>query len=517
MNPERHYALGREQKSRGEIALAERSYREALRLQPGFVSAWISLGVLLRGLERYAEAEACQREALRLEPENFQAALGLGNALLSQSRSAEAAAALRHAVHLNPTNPKAHLSLGWALLDMAAHEEAGECFATSLRLDLSGNRSTAATQARPETIGLWLARAESHAAAGQFETAKTLYEAALAQMPADTNVRFQYARFLLRQGEFARGWKYYESCLAGDEGSVGIACRQAMGRPRWRGEPLADRTLFIVGEQGIGDEMMFASIFPEVIRDADHCIVACDERLEPLFRRSFPQATIDGAMRGRQESGRKVHELKPFDYWIAAGSLPAIYRSNGERFPAHYGYLRADEKSSARWRARLAQLGPGPKIGISWRGGSAGSAKAARRSLTLAQLSAVLTAAGAHFVSLQYGDCRAELDAAKTDLNVPIHHWQEAIDDYDETAALVSALDVVITVCTAVVHLGGALGKPVWVMAPKLAAAAYGWHGPSMPWYPQVRMFRQQTPNHWEPVIADVAQALRAKVTEAEA
>ena len=518
-----HYALGRMHKARGEAALAEHSYREALRLRPGYVSAWISLGVLLRSLNRHVEAEACQREALRWEPENFQAALGLGNALLSQSRSADAAEVLRRAVSLNPTSPKAHLSLGWALLDLAAHAEAADCFINALRLDLSSSAApdrfadslsrvespeaalallSTATQVRPEAIGLWLAVAGGHAAAGHFDSAKALYEKALARMPAETDIRFPYSLLLLRYGDFERGWKYYESRLAGDDGNEGIALRQALGRPRWRGEPLAGRTLFVVREQGIGDQMMFASLFAEAIRDAGHCIVDCDERLEPLFRRSFPQATIVSATRRR-----------PFDCWIAAGSLPGIYRNSAGQFPAHSGYLIADATRTARWRERLAQLGPGLKIGMSWRGGRAGSAKAARRSLALSQLRPVLNAAGAHFVSLQYGDYQEEIAAANAELNVPIQHWQEAIDDYEETAALIAELDLVITVCTAVVHLGGSLGQRVWVMAPMLAAAAYGWSGSSMVWYPQVRMFRQQAPDQWDAVIAQVAQALREALT----
>lgn len=527
---EQHYALGRAHKARNDLPAAESAYRQALRLRPDFVNAWISLGILLRSTGRSAEAETCQREALRLEPENFQAALGLGNSLLSQLRSAEAAEYLRLAVRLNPKSSKAHLSLGWALFDMTSHGEAAECFIDALRLDLAGTEApdglarslsriesldsivellSTATEARPEAIGLWLSLAESRAAASQIGEAATLYEKALARMPADAEVRFQYSRFLLRSGNFAEGWKYYESRLAGEHGSVGIANRNALGRPQWRGEPLAGRTLFILGEQGIGDELMFASIFPEAIRDAGHCVIACDERLEPLFRRSFPTATIDGKLRGRQEGVRTLQQLRQFDCWIAAGSLPRLYRSSIERFPAHTGYVVADGARAAHWRTRLTALGPGRKIGLSWRGGSAGSAKAARRSLTLAQLRPVLTAPGAHFISLQYGDCTEELAAANAALDVPIHHWQEAIDDYDETAALVSELDIVVTVCTAVVHLAGALGRRVWVLAPLVPAAAYGWKGPSMPWYPQTRVFRQPAQDLWDPVITEIAQAIR--------
>jgi Tfp pilus assembly protein PilF len=464
-----HYRLGRFEKDRGDGVRAEHFYREALRLKPDHVDAWVSLGILLRALERYSEAEACHREALRLDPENFQATLGLGNALLLQSRYRDAAEVLRGALILNSQSAKAGMSLGIALLDLA----------------------------------------EKHDAAGNFDAAKAHYEEALSLRPGDADARFQYARFLLRHGDFANGWKFYESRLAGDDGQGGIANRQAMGKPRWRGERTAG-TLLVVGEQGIGDEMMFASILPEVIRDVGHCVIACDERLVPLFSRSFPQATVDGTMRGKKEGeGSTSLPAKAFDYWISVGSLPGLYRASADKFPARTGYLVADESRTARWRERLAALGPGLKVGVSWRGGTVGSAKSARRSLSLAQLQPVLSMAGVQFVSLQYGDVQKEIAGSP----VAIHHWQEAIDDYEETAALIAALDLVITVCTAAVHLSGALGKRTWVMTPVSAAAAYGTHPSSMVWYPQVKLFRQQQVDEWSPVIADLAQCLRDEVS----
>lgn len=465
-----HYRLGRYEKERGDGARAEQFYREALRLKPDHVDAWISLGILLRAMERYSEAETCHREALRLDPENFQATLGLGNALLLQSRYRDAAEVLRDALTLNSQSSKAITSLGIALLDLA----------------------------------------ESHDVSGNVDAAKALYEEALALRPAEADVRFQYARFLLRHGDYANGWKFYESRLAGDDGQGGIANRQAMGKPRWRGERTAG-TLLIVGEQGIGDEMMFASTFPDALRDVGHCIIACDERLVPLFSRSFPQATVDGTMRGKKEGeGSSSVPAKPFDYWISAGSLPGLYRGSVDKFPGRTGYLVADEGRTARWRERLAALGPGLKVGVSWRGGTAGSTKSARRSLTLSQLQPVLSMPGVQFVSLQYGDCQKEIAGS------PIHHWQEAIDDYEETAALVAALDLVITVCTAVVHLAGGIGKRTWVMTPVAAAAAYGTQDSSMVWYPQVKLFRQQKPEEWSPVISGVAQCLRDEILAAQ-
>jgi hypothetical protein len=185
-----------------------------------------------------------------------------------------------------------------------------------------------------------------------------------------------------------------------------------------------------------------------------------------------------------------------------------LYRRNGsDRFPAHSGYLRASDERTAAWRQRLDDLGSGPTIGISWRGGTK-LTRVVKRSLELEQLRSILTLDGAKFVSLQYGDIEAEIAAFTAQSGIPIQHWPEAIEDYDETAALVCALDLTITVCTSVGHLAGSLGRPAWVMAPHVAEWRYGHEGSRMIWYPSLRMFRQRKPDAWRPVLSELKRAL---------
>ncbi|MDH5536914.1 MAG: glycosyltransferase, partial [Betaproteobacteria bacterium] len=168
-----------------------------------------------------------------------------------------------------------------------------------------------------------------------------------------------------------------------------------------------------------------------------------------------------------------------------------------------------DPQRVAAWCERLDSLGPGLKVGISWRGGTHVS-RSPLRSIPLSQWSPIFDAAPAQFVSLQYGNCAGELEEISARQRKRIVHWQEAIDDYDETAALVCALDVVVSVCTAVIHLGGALGRPVWIMVPSNPEWRYGSEGESMPWYPSVRLVRQAAFGEWPPVIAAVANELHA-------
>lgn len=559
-NAEYRYTLGRLYKSASELVRAEQAYREAVRLRPAFGAAWISLGILLRNADRPQEAEACHREALRLDPTNHFATLNLGNALYSQQRLAEAAACFREVIEREPRLAEAHNNLGRALFDLGdaqssrhfrdalalnpdyfdaaeglgkaafragQFDEAMAAMLTAIRL----NRRDIETQIRltniycargkfdaardiferllaedPQSPMLKSGLAMVLASAGQYTKPRALFEQALAAQPDDQSIRTNFALFLLRGGEYARAWEHYDSRAVGEHRTI----TRALPQPRWQGEPLAGKTLLVTCEQGLGDEIMFASLYPEIIREAGHCVLEFDARLEALFRRSFPDVTpipIDRAQPG-VESLLEQRLDRPVDYWIPAGSLPRYRRTAAEQFPSHNGYLFADENKVAAWRERLHQLGPGLTVGISWRGGVAHT-RLALRSISLPQLQPLLAVKGAHWVSLQYGNCREEIDSFRALGGAPLHHWQEAIDDYDQTAALVGALDLVISVCTSLVHLTGALGKPVWVMAPHVAEWRYGREGERMIWYPSARVFRQQKPDAWPAVLAEIKRGLQ--------
>jgi hypothetical protein len=222
--------------------------------------------------------------------------------------------------------------------------------------------------------------------------------------------------------------------------------------------------------------------------------------------RSFPGQTVHAAEQSDADPDW-LARVGGVDFQVATGSLPGFFRRAATHFPQHGGYLHADPARVEQWRGRLSKLDGGARIGISWRGGTP-STRGRLRSIALAQLLPFLKCKEAVFVSLQYGATGTEREALLQAAGVRLHHWQEAIDDYDETAALVSALDLVISVQTAVVHLAGALGKPVWVMVPAVAEWRYLQSGDTMPWYPSVRLFRQSRADDWKPVIDSVTTEL---------
>jgi hypothetical protein len=253
---------------------------------------------------------------------------------------------------------------------------------------------------------------------------------------------------------------------------------------------------------------MFASCMPDLLRLGGSVILECDHRLAGLFQRSFPEARVIGSR--HELIPTWLREVGQVDYHIPAGSLPGFFRKRVADFPDHQGYLRADPVKVARWRKQLDALGPGLKVGLSWRGGTR-STRRRLRSLSLTDLLPVLRVAGCRFVSLQYGDIQADLDALRQEEGIEIAYWKEAIADYDETAALCAALDFTVSVCTAVIHLNGALGRPAWVMVPAVAEWRYGEQGERMPWYPSIRLLRQPAGGDWSGVLQAIATGVAAR------
>jgi hypothetical protein len=324
----------------------------------------------------------------------------------------------------------------------------------------------------------------------------------LAQDPQMNEARLNRALAQLSLGNFEQGWDDYVARKL-------VPCNFVPRKfecPSWAHEDLSGKTVLIHGEQGLGDEIMFASCFTEVLVRAGHCVIECAPRLVSLFARSFPGATVIGGV----QSGATPawwSSAPPIDLEESAGDLPKRFRRSGADFPHHAGYLLADAKRVQHWRGQLAELGSGPKIGISWRGGMRNTRRESR-SIDLSEWVPMARSCKASYVSLQYGDTREDRERFSAASGIQLHHWQQAVDDLDETAALISALDLVISVTTTVVHLAGALGRPVWILTPANPEWRYLAHGETMPWYPSARLIRQRSPGEWQSVFADVLSKL---------
>jgi hypothetical protein len=315
-------------------------------------------------------------------------------------------------------------------------------------------------------------------------------------------VRFHRGLARLASGDFARGWDDYELRLRSEDLPA-----LPLERPLWDGAALHGGSLLVYGEQGIGDEIMFASCLPDALRVCPRLVLAASPKLQGIFRRSFPGVRVIALDELR--SGAAASELADVAAITPAGSLPRFFRRDPGQFPQSAGYLQAAQQDVTEYRRRLAALGPGLKVGFSWRGGSAQS-RQAQRTLDPAAIERLLDTPDVRFVDMQHDSDGRDPALAAAYRSGRLIHWDDALADYDRTAALTASLDVIVSVCTALVHLGGALGRPVLCMTPFVAEWRYGKDGVAMPWYPSVRLVRQSAPGDWGDVARSVGKELQA-------
>ena len=322
--------------------------------------------------------------------------------------------------------------------------------------------------------------------AGEPKKCIDLCERAIKANPDLLLAHWNLALALLGEGEWARGW---------DEHEWGIKAggpredRAVLDIPMWDGTH--GKTVTVYGEQGLGDEIMFASMLPDLMK-TNPVVIECHKRLETLFKKSFPEATVYGTREDAEVSWPLEHTL---DYRLAAGSLGKFYRRSRDDFHGN-PYLKADPLPK----------GNKFRVGISWKGGGAKMGRVQKRSIPLTWWKPILNVPNVEFVSLQYGMGKEEELDMMDALGYDIKRFAEAdAQDYYDTARLVASCDLVITINTSVVHLAGALGVPCWTLTPRFPAWRYQNAG-GMPWYRSVRQYRSPLPNQeaWKAVVDKV-------------
>jgi len=312
---------------------------------------------------------------------------------------------------------------------------------------------------------------------GEFAKAEPLCDKAIQKDPDSRKAKANKGFCLLARRKWAEGWKLYAECL----GSVQRRKTQYGDEPEWQGEE--GKRVVIYGEQGLGDEISFASMIPDACKRAK-IIVDCDHRLQGLFQRSFPDAIVHGT---RNQAAGWSDE---FDCSAASGSLGGLFRNSDADFTGA-PYLVADPDRVTMWRALWASKGK-PVIGVAWSGGMWHTG-AKHRKMSLEDFLPLFKSVDAHFVCLQYTDAQDEIDAFRAkhpDIDLKQYPYATLTSDYDDTAALVASLDHVMAMQTAVVHLAGGLGVPCEVIIP-MGQWRYGEKFDNVPWYRTVRVWRK--------------------------
>jgi len=453
-------------------------YRRALALDGSAAQIWSNLGNTLFEMEEYdLSVEAC-RAALAINPNLFSGHNNLGNALKLKNDFAAASEHYRRTIELSPEFPLAHSNLGTILHAQGRLEEAIACFRRAIELS-------------PRYAEAFSNMATSLGDLGRNDEAMEAFATALAIRPDYATARWNRGLMLLRLGDMEHGWPEYDWRWK-VQGL--IKDRYQFSQPKWNGEDLAGRRILLHSEQGFGDAIQFVRYVPMVALRGGRIILNVQDELVRLLA-NFPG--VEEISGWSQTPGR-------FDVHCHLLSLPGIFKTTVETIPAKDKYLSADPALVAIWKERLRGE-PGRKIGIAWAGRPQHSNDRAR-SMKLAAFAPLAGAPNTRFFSLQKGETAAQ--AAERPF--PIVDYSAELYDFAETAALIENLDMVIAADTSVVHLAGALGKPVWVFVPFVPDFRWMLNRNDTPWYPTMRLFRQERMDDWATPIAKAAEALRA-------
>ena len=472
---------------RQEQAVA--AYDTALDLRPDLAETAMNRADALDVLGRRDEALTGYNRAIRLNAGLVQAHYNRANLLQVMDRPAEALPSFDMALALNPAHAAAACNRATALRSLGRLEEAAAGYDQALSID-------------PNMVQAIVNRASLLSIHGRYDEALALYQRARSIYNDSVDAHWNEALCRLAIGDFAGGWREHEWRWRTD----GLRMAQRVyPQPLWLGETsLAGKTLFVHGEQGHGDVLQFCRLVPGLAELGANVVLEVP----------YTQVRLIRTMAGPQHVIAHTDKPPPFDLHCPLMSLPLALGLTLETIPATVPYLRPDPDQARAWAIRLADL-PGLRVGLVWAGSPRPTDPAAnaidrRRSMRLDQLAPLATVTGVSFVSLQKGPPADQAKAPPAGLSLT--DWTGELWDFADTAALIAGLDLVIAVDTSVVHVAGALGKPVWVLNRYDACWRWLHDRTDSPWYPTARLFRQHRYGVWGDVVEDVVTALRAEV-----
>ncbi len=546
--PEAHNNLGIAYRSKGKLNEAVACYQEALRLRPAYPEAHHNLGIALGAQGRHDAAVACFRQAIRLKPDYSEALVSLGGALVDMNRPEEAASAYREAIRIRPQDARAHKCLGISLARQNkveeaipnyqeairlrpdysdAHNDLGIAFARLNRfedavasyrkaLDFRPNYAEAhnnlgnalrnlgkfddaiasygrALELKPNYADAYNNRGIAFAEVARFDEAVESYSRCIKLRPHHVDAHLNRALTWLRQGNFAQGWAEYEWRLRKRNVSS-----QPPTQPLWNGFPIAGLRILLIHEQGLGDSIHFIRYAPLLKERGATVYFECPPRLVKLLER---MPGIDKLIPIGQE--RPEH-----DFHVPLLTLPGLLGTSLEAMPARTPYLEPDPELVAYWKRELAVY-PEFKVGINWQG-NPGYAGDFHRSMALRFFAPLAKVPGVRLFSIQKNDGLSQLDQLDDAFSVVNlgSRLDETSGPFMDTAAVMKNFDLFVTSDTAVAHLAGALGVPVWVALSKAPGWQWMYGREDSPWYPTMRLFRQEQLLNWPPVFDRIAQEL---------
>ncbi len=478
-NPAAHRDLGSALVKAGKTDEAIAAFRRSIEFKRDDIGVFDQLAACLRSKKREKELLRCWQVAVEFNPDNATAHDRLGGAFLQLERVEEAITSWRKAIELKPDLASAHNNLGAALARLSRFDEAGESYRRAIELE-------------PGFIGAHCNLGNSHQKMGRLDDAMACYNRAKQIDPRSPGAHWNHGLALLGKGDLLAGFIGYEwrwQC------KDLLPPPRKFKKPRWDGSRLDGKTIFLWAEQGFGDTIQFVRYVSQVVGQGGRIVLECQGRLKDIM----------GSVAGISQVIAAGEKVPDFDTHLPLMSLPYVLRTTTHTVPTRIPYLHVPRKLIAETRAKFGKPDGTLKVGISW-AGRPQHKEDHLRSMTLQHLAPLADVPNVTFVTLQKGDPARQMD--NPPLGMLLANIRNANDSFINTAALMQNLDLIITVDTAVAHLAGAFGRPVWVILAYSPDWRWKLQGDRTPWYPSMRLFRQKTSGDWPSAIAQVREAL---------
>ena len=469
-----HFNLAVVFRGQNQLESAAKHYAKAAELLPDLATTHYHLGLVLRDLGLAVEALRSMRKAVDLSPASLESRSRLADMLTEMGQFAEAIQAYDQVIELDPNHLSAWLTKGCIHEALHQEEEAVVCLKKVLSLD------STLDDVRLKLGKLLLKTRRT-------DNALRIFNEAVKRRPDWPEAQYELSLALMSKGRLSEAWPAFESRKA-----CQIGAWLTHSLPEWDGSNGDRKTILVYGEQGISHEIMLASCFPEVIAESRHCIIECDPRLQTLFMRSFPSATVISANTRPVDSGSELG--RAIDAQVASGSLPGRYRTKFRQFPEQPRYLQCDLAGKAAWRERLDALGDGLKVGLV----RPDTEKEPHASIPWDGL---LTMRDCRWINL------VDTKGARTSPDgVTVHDLsgQGEEKNVDQLAALAASLDLVISTDHFTAHLAAAVGTPTWIILSEETDWRWLLDNRRSPWHPSMRLFRKTHEESWDAVLTRV-------------
>lgn len=477
------YNLGLLQQGQQRLEDAVVTYRHAVAVDPDHHDAYSNMAVALQELGRLDEAVNVYRAVIARKPDFAMAICNLGVTLRAQGKLTESVDAYQQALAIKPDYDWALVNLGAVLLDQGDTDGAIAACRRAVRI-------------RPDMVNAWFNLASACKAACQLPEAEAALRRTIALQPDFAEAHFTLGQVLLAQGNLTEGWAEYDWRWKLQQYAWLRNVHGDFAQPRWTGEALAGKTILIYAEQGLGDAIQYVRYIPRIVALAQHVVFAVHPPLMALFK----------GLAGVTLIALDASVLPAFDVHCPLLSLPRMCGTTLDNIPAPGPCIHARAEDECRWHPRLDVRYL--RVGIVWAGNPTQTGDRFR-SPRFAAVKPLFGISGVQFVALQLGAGREDLDG--TVLPAGLLDLGAEIDNFTDTAAIMTGLDLVISSCTAPLHLAGAMGVPVWGMIP------YSPHFPWLlgradsPWYPSLRLYRQDSyGSDWDDVVKRIGTDLAA-------